>query len=442
VLISALETAASDIAARLSTDASRLAQVVGCEPAGHDDVACLTSFVERFGRRALRRPLSAPEVQAFVALGTTFAEQQQDFDEAVDVIVRALLQHPNFVYRIEHGSATEEPGIYRLDDFEVATRLSYLVWGSTPDDALLEDAEAGHLSTSEDVRAAALRLLADDRARTRVDRFHAMWLGYYRLPHAADLTAAMRNETRALVEQVVFVDRSPWLDLFTAPGTFIDDLLAEHYELPAPGSNAPVWVEYGSSGRQGLLSHGSFLSVAGKFGDTSPTQRGKLIRKRLLCQEIPPPPPDVNVDEPPASADSECKWDRYEVHRQSGSCKSCHDLIDPVGFGLENFDEQGRYREHDDGYPECTIAGDGDIDGVPFNGPEGLADVLVESETLDRCVVRQVYRFAMGHEASDDDARYVDDLVASFRADGHRFDELILALVSDEAFLFRREEQP
>src|SRR5690606_21309232 len=122
-----------------------------------------------------------------------------------------------------------------------------------------------------------------------------------------------------------------WLDLFRASGSFMNDMLAEHYGLPAPSSSTPQWVEYGSTTRQGILSHGSFLSVAGKFGDTSPTQRGKLIRKRLLCQEIPPPPPDVNVDEPPQSPDSPCKWDRYEMHRQSGSCNACHTLIDPVG---------------------------------------------------------------------------------------------------------------
>lgn len=441
VLIDALEASANDIAVRLVADPVRRAEVVGCEPTGADDAGCMTSFIEHFGRLAVRRPLSAEEVGLYLALAQTFALDQGDFYQGVEVVLRAMLQTPEFVYRIERGTPTATPGVFRLDDFEVATRLAYFLWGSAPNDELLEFAEAGELGTPEAVAAVAEWMLSEDRARARVDRFHAMWLGYFQLPHQADVTASMREESRALIERVIFDEHSAWQELFTADGTYINQTLADLYGLPAPAGDEFAWVDYGDSGRQGLLSHGSFLSVAGKFGDTSPTQRGKLIRNRLLCQVIPPPPPDVNVDEPPSSPDSDCKWDAYAAHRELAGCKGCHDLMDPVGFGLENYDQLGRWRETDVDHPECVIAGEGTIDGDAFSGPAGLADYLVTGEQLEICIVRQVYRFAMGHEVLTEDVAFVDQLDQSFAAADYRFDRLMLDLVSDEAFLYRREEE-
>ncbi len=441
-LIEGLEVLAVDISSRLLADVPRRDGVVGCMPMTDTDADCMAEFVARVGRRALRRPLDDEEATRLVDLGLQYAEDDSDFYAGVDVVLRALLQDPEFVYRIEIGSPTDEAGVFALNDFEVATRLAYFLWGTTPDDGLLDSAQSGGLSTSSDVRSRAQQMLEDPRALDRIDRFHAMWLGYYRLPHAADLTTAMRTETRLLIEKTVMQDQADWRSIFSATGTFVNDMLATHYGLPAPGGAGFTWVDYGDSGRKGLLSHGAFLSVAGKFGDTSPTQRGKLIRKRLFCQAIPPPPPDVNVDEPPPDAPgSNCKKDRYEVHRSVGACYDCHELMDPVGFGLENYDQAGRYRATDNGAPECTIDGEGVVDGSAFNGPAGLADLLMEKSLLDTCVVSQIYSFAMGHDVAADDERFVDELTGAFADGGFRFDELVLDLVGDEAFLYRREEE-
>jgi hypothetical protein len=440
VLVTGLEALANDVATRLVADRDRLDEVVGCEPTSATDEGCLGEFVSRWGRLALRRQLTDDEAADLVALGLAFAADG-GFAEGVDVIVRALLQHPEFVYRVELGTPADAPGVHRLSGYEVATRLSYLLWGSTPDEQLLDDAEAGLLDDPDGVRAAAERLLADPRAIDRIDRFHAMWLGYWTLPHPPELTTAFRFETRALLTDVVFDRGAPWTDLFTAEGTFASDFLAAHYGLPLPGSDEPVWVPYGSSGRQGLLSHGSFLSVNAKFGDTSPTLRGKLVRERLLCEVVPPPPPSVNVDEPPAGdGSSDCKVDRYAEHRANGTCKSCHDLVDPIGFGLEAFDQRGQFRTHDVGNPECAVDGAGDVDGEPFVGPAGLADLLVAGDTLRDCAVQQAYRLAMGHAPATDDEAFVARLRAGF-GPGARLDELLLAIVSDEAFGLRREEE-
>ncbi len=164
------------------------------------------------------------------------------------------------------------------------------------------------------------------------------------------------------------------------------------------------------------------------------------MRTRLLCQDIPPAPADVDTDNPPAATQSACKSDRYSEHATNGSCKTCHELVDPIGFGLEQYDQFGSFRSVEADHPECAISGEGTIDGQAFQGPAGLADHVVDNNLLDTCMVSQLYRLAMGHAVGEDDIRYLEDLQDSFQAQDYRFDALVLALVGDEAFLYRREE--
>jgi hypothetical protein len=440
-LIDSVETLAEAASARALAKSDVRAKIVPCTPTGPDDAACFTTFVKSFGRRALRRTLSDDDVAGFVGL-QSFAIESGDFWVGVDTVIRAMLQDPRFLYRIEIGTPIDgRPGVFMLDSWEVASRLSYFLWGSMPDDTLLDAAERGELSTPDQVRAQAERLLASPRAQDRIERFHALWLGYEQLPHSADMVAAMKKESAALIDRVVFEKKGSWLDLFQSNDTYIDDLLAKNYGLPSPGAT-PAWVPYGSSGRKGILSHGSFLSVSAKFDDTSPTQRGILIRTRLMCQTIPPPPPTVNTDMPPAGdGASKCKVDRYAMHRQGG-CASCHNRMDPVGFGLENYDQQGKFRDVEAANPECKIEGKGNLTEVgDFHGPAELGDKLIESGLLQKCAVTQLYRFAMGHREADEDQPYLDDLTSKFTSGGHKFDRLIVDLAGSEWFLYRREEQ-
>jgi hypothetical protein len=445
ILVESAETLAFEAAARLMADAAKRDAVIGCTPSGAGDLDCLRSFVTSFGRRALRRPLTNEEIDSYLAFAELSIEGN-DFYVGAGMVIAALLQDPEFLYRIERGEPVKgKKGLYRLGDFEVGTRLSYFLWGSTPDDELLDTAQRAELRTPDQVRAAAERMLADPRARVRIDRFHAMWLGYQKLPHAADLTNSMRTETQKLVERIVFEEGRPWADLFTSSETYIDARLAMLYGIPAPAGGAG-WVTYsGPGGRAGMLSTGAFLSVAGKFGDTSPTQRGKLIRERLMCQIVPPPPPTVDVDQPPESTTtSTCKVDRYQQHRSDGACFSCHNQMDPVGFGLEAFDQTGRWRAHDTGEPACPITGEGQLYGladepVTFQGPAQLGSLLIESGVLESCLVTQMYRFAMGHREDRADAATIDALATSF-TQSRRLDALVLDLVSAEAFGYRQEE--
>jgi hypothetical protein len=445
VLIEGAETVASEIAARFISDPALREEVVGCTPEEPGDEACFRHFIETFGRRAFRRPLDEAEIEGFMPLlslataGTDVVPT--DFYTAVETALRAFLQHPKFLYRIEIGTPVEgQDGVFALDDWEKATRLSYLLWGSTPSDELLDKVASGQLADPDLVRAAASEMLTDPRALERIDRFHALWFGYDTLPLDGTLTAAMRKETQALVERVVFEEQLPWTQMLLSTETYVDATLAEHYglELPADGSG---WVSYGDSGRQGLLSHGSYLSANVQGADTSPTMRGLFVRTRLFCQDIPPPPETVNKDDLPES-DSPCKKDVRAVY-MTGSCAGCHTQMDPIGYGLEAYDAQGRFRTHEPDHPECTIDGKGTIDGIgDFEGPAGLANLAVQSEDIQTCVTTMLYRFAMGrYELESSDRAFIDMLVDNADAiDAMRFDDLVLSFVGAEEFGYRVEE--
>jgi Protein of unknown function (DUF1588)/Protein of unknown function (DUF1592)/Protein of unknown function (DUF1595)/Protein of unknown function (DUF1585) len=415
---------------------------VPCIATGPQDTGCLRAFIEAFGRRAYRRPLSADEVTTFLGL-QALAIEDGSFDTGVKLVIRAMLQEPEFLYRVELGRPSTQPGVFKLSAYELATRLSYFLVGSTPPEWLLDAARDGALDTKDGLRTAASRLLQDPRAHAQVERFHSLWLGYHRLPHSADLTASMQAESNALVDRVAF-SNADYLTLFTSTETFVNAQLAAQYELPNfTGGSGFAWTSYGTAPRRGLLSHGAVLSQGVKFSDSSPTQRGIFVRNRLLCQEVPPPPPNVNVDQAPVST-SPCKVDRYSTHASNGGCKSCHQNLDPIGFGLERFDRQGKYRTHDDNLPTCAIEGKGQVTGattLSFEGPSGLADALIASGQFEHCIVTQVFRFANGRREKADDAALITKLTQEFTGDERQFQSLLIDLVTDDTFGFRRDEE-
>ncbi len=442
--VAGAELLAGDIAEAVIASPELRANVVPCEPSGPDDEACYREFVTCFGRRALRRTLGDEEIERFVAL-RSHGVAADDFWAGVAAGLRAFLQHPELLYRVEIGEpVADRPGLFRLNANEVGARLSYLLIGSTPPDWLLDTADAGDLDDPEGIADAAQRLLQTDEARARIDRFHALWLGWETLSRDG-IYGQMHAETNALIERVVFDDRRPWTDLLVAEETWLTPQLAEHYGLPDP-DGAKGWVPYGESGRAGLLSHGTFLSVGAKFGDTSPTQRGKLVRTQLFCQEIPRPPPDlmVDVDEPPMGSDpNACKHERYSMWKED-ACKACHASMDPIGFGLESYDATGAFRATEVDRPECTIDGEGDFVGLgTFNGPAELAALAVESGLVEDCVAKQLYRFAIGRtELDDHDEALLERIVADASTDeGLELFALVSEYVSSEAFRHRREEE-
>lgn len=441
VWLEAAEAVTSKVLEEALADPARRAALIPCTPTSDDDLACLEQTVRAFGRRALRRPVSSEEATTLMALHAQ-ARQRGTFVTSVSLALRQLLLDPEFLYRIELGTPVAgAPGTFQLNAYELASRLSFLLQGRTPPDWLLELAASGGLETAEGVRTAAQQLLDAPEGRSRVEIFHAMWLGYQSLPHAADFNQALVTESTALVRKVVFEDKSDYRALFTSEETFIDDALATHYGLPATGAPGFRWVKYGSAPRKGILSHGALLSNGVKQTDSSPTLRGKWIRNRLFCQEIPKPPPDVVADvPPPATGAAVCKKDRYAVHDSVASCAGCHTAMDPIGFGLEQFDRAGKFRTQEAEHPECAIDGKGALTGVgAFVGAAGLADLLVQNGQLEGCVVKQLFRFTAGRTELPSDGPLLEALTERFVASGRRFDALVLALVSDDTFRQRRE---
>lgn len=446
-LIDSLAGLADDVAARIVATPELRDRLLPCQPTGPGDADCFGQAAAQLTRRAFRRTLSDAELEPYLGLldfaTEDIAEVDNDFDTALELLLRAVLMDPEFLYRIEVGEPTDDPDVSALTGVELATRMSFLIWGSIPDDALLQAAESGELASAAGRGAQLDRMLEDPRAREQLHRFHAMWLGYRVIPHAAELAAAFDRETSALLDRVIFEDHASYMSLFTFGETYLDDMLADHYGLPRPDAG-PGWVSYGDSGRAGILSHGSVLSAFGKFSDTSPTQRGILIRSRLLCETIAPPPANVMADKPPGDMSAVCKWDRYAEHRESGSsCASCHSQMDPIGFGLERYDLAGRYREHDEGLPQCTIPAEGELPPYgAFSGPAQLGELLVDSGQLEHCVVTQVLTFALGRPLQRQERGLVDTLTEHMVDHGTQLTELLHAYVESDAFALRKEPTP
>ncbi len=437
VLVDTLDTLAETAATRALADPGRRAQIVGCTPAGPDDTGCLRSFIAAFGKRALRRPLRDDEIARYLAL-QSYSIEDRNFYAGVALVIRTMLQDPEFIYQVQIGEPVKgAPGIVKLSELEMASRLSFFLLGSPPPPSLIEQAQAGKLTTSAARREAAARLLESPRAKERVNWFHAQWLRYYQLPFSPELTAAFRTETDALVQKVVF-GKQDYLTLFRSPETFLTGALAKHYGLPSPASASGGWVSYGDSPRRGILSHGAFLAVGAKFDDTSPTIRGRFVREYLMCEDIPPPPPNVNADQAPKGSGSQCKADRYSDHADVG-CASCHRLMDPIGFGLDAYDRAGLFRKTDAGLPQCSVTGDGEVAGVgAFNGPAALGELLIKSGKLEPCLIRQLYRFAMARKETTLDEPTIGRYAELFARGGRAFDQLLVEIASSAAFGFRR----
>lgn len=440
-LIVAVESLATEVADAVVGDPARWAAIVPCSADAVDEV-CFGDFLRTFGRRALRRPITDDEAARWADWMLEEADAAGDPSLAVATALRLFMQHPEFLYRIDSGEQTDDDAeIVRLDDWAVASRLSFLLWGVGPDDALLDAAGEGRLGTPADIEVEALRMLADDRAKERVQRFHAMWMGYEVMAIGGDLGDAMRAETGALINRIVFDEERPWQELFRSSETFVDDALAEHYGIEAPTNPAGDWVDYGESGRAGVLSHGTFLSNGFKDGDTSPIVRGQVVSTMLLCLDVPEPPP--NVPPPPPHEEGACKIEEAAAHLTQASCAGCHAMLDTLGFGLENYDEFGQWRAHDVGRPECEIEGDGEVPGVgAFNGPGELGTLIADSELLNACLAKQAYRFAVGRTELDEVDTALIERTREALGDGDfEFKQMLLQHVTDPAFGFARHTE-
>jgi hypothetical protein len=443
----------SAAAERLARNAFRAGDTRGLIPC-RPSPACRGRFVREFGLKAFRRPLDAGEQKRYEAL----FHRETDFFKGAQMVVEAVLQSPNFLFRLED---TADP---KWKPYATASRLSYTLWDSMPDAALLEAAATGALDSPEGVERAARRLLDHPRARQSLDEFVSQWMRFDRILTASkdrrrypqftrETAVAMTGEARTFLSDLVWSDRN-FMDLLTADYSFINADLAAIYGIPAPAREFDRVAFPPESERAGLLGQTLFLALTAKPDDSSPTARGLFVREQLLCQHVAEPPPGVNTNLPAVTeARPQTNRERMREHATNPSCATCHNLVDPIGFGFEKFDAVGArrdkfkllffpsYRGGNRRAPPKTVELDIDptgyvagIAGSKFSTPRELGAVLAQSPQCQECIVKQYFRYTAGRMETPADRAVIRAAFDAFRKSQFRFKEMMVALVRAREF--------
>jgi hypothetical protein len=375
-----------------------ISSMLTCVPEDGAVTQCAAQTINELGTRAFRRPLAADELEVYLELWAEIA-LDDGFFEGIRWVLAGMLQSPHFLYRSELGISAGE-GAYQLTDWEIASELSYLIWGTMPDEQLFEAAAAGELHTAEQIQGQADRLLADERALETAADFVDIWLHLGRLSTVSreglswELQEAMREQTRETVKTLA-AEGAPLSALLAGTESHISADLAAHYGMSETG-----WVSLDGERYGGLLTHGSLLTVFALADGSSPVHRGVMVRERMLCEHLPPPPANLDTS-PPATDAAGTTREKYTVHSSLPECASCHDMIDPIGFGFENYDHLGRYRTEEVGQP---VDASGDVDGLSFDGVADLAEILLDDERFRSCYVETWRRWGQGTESCAEDA--------------------------------------
>jgi hypothetical protein len=439
---------AQEAAAQLIATPDAYAKVVGCTTA---DAACRDTFLADFGLRAYRRPLSSTELERYRVLfdsAATSIGSGNAFADGVQLTLEAMLQSPNFLYRVERGEgAADEYGI-PLSDYEVATRLSFTLLGSTPDAELLSQAAQGGLSTSEQIAAQAERLVALPEVRDRVLDFHDRWLELEALVGASkdatlypnfgpELTSAMHEETLRFIEDVTLTSGGAVSQLMTAQHSFVNADLAALYGLEGTFGEEFTRVDLSGVARGGLLTQGSFLAGhASSSKITSPILRGIFVLRRMLCQIIPAPPANATQEEPPPTEEPLVTTRQFYTWKTSmAQCAGCHNIINPVGFAFEEFDAIGQARDMEDGAPidaTGTVALSGQT--LSFDGAHDLTTQMASLPDLYECYAKNWLQYAYGRLDTDHDQRTLGVIARNLTVEGYGVRDLMVDLTRSAAF--------
>lgn len=432
-----------------SGDTPSRRRILICQPTGPaDEEECAKRILGNLARRAYRRPVDDEDLQAPLALYRE-GRAEGSFEMGIEMALCAVLVNPQFLLRVERDPAAAVAGAaYRISDLELASRLSYFLWSSMPDDELLDLAARGDLSRPEVFASQVRRLLADQRSRSLVTNFAGQWLYLRNLdsiipdmrlfPDFDDnLRQAMRQETELFFESILRDDRSV-LDLIRSDYTFLNERLAKHYGIPHVfGSQFRRVALDDQSHRGGLLRQASILTVTSYPTRTSPVIRGQWVLKNLLGAPPPPPPPNVpDLKDSPVSASLPVR-ERLRQHRADPACASCHDQMDPVGFALDNYDAIGRWRDTEAALP---IDAAGSLpDGSQFVGVSGLERALLDRpELFVQTLTEKLLTFALGRGVEYYDAPAVRKIVDDAKGDNYRFSRLIMGIVGSTPFQMRK----
>ncbi len=424
-------------------------RVFVCTPRAVDEEEpCARAILSRLATQAYRRPVAGndPQVEALMRDYRAGREAGQ-FDDGIREAIARVLVNPRFLFRLETSPADARPGVpFRVPDIELASRLSFFLWSRGPDEELLAVAAAGRLQHPDELERQVRRMLADPRAEALATNFAGQWLNLRALDAVPvdeenldeNLKEAFLAETRLFVESIVREDRSV-LDLVTADYTFLNEPLARHYGIAGVRGSYMRRVDLsGDTARRGMLGHASILTLTSVVDRTSPVIRGKWILETVLGAHVPPPPPGVETDLAPETGGSvpASLRERLEIHRDDPACRSCHQIIDPLGFALENFDRIGRWRTVDAGLP---VDARGQLaDGTPLTGIADLSGwIAAHPEVLVTNVVERMLIYALGRSIDHRDMPVVRSIVNAAAERDHRFSDLVLEVVRSRPFLWR-----
>ena len=430
-------------------------KVFTCYPRSRDeDEACAESIITRLATEAYRRPVTPADVAGPMSFYAAKAAEE-GFEVGVRTALQAILASPSFVFRLEQEPVGVRPGSdYRLSDFDLASRLSFFLWGLGPDEELLAVAGQGGLSDADVLEAQVTRMLADPRSEALATRFATQWLRlqdatrnhpepYLYPDFSRQLGEDMVRETELFFDNLVREDRS-FLEVLTADYTFVNERLARHYGFPDVVGSEFRRVHYPDETRRGLLGHGSVLLLTSMSDRTSPVLRGKWVMEVLMGAPPPPPPPNVPNFEETASTEEGHRLttrERMELHRANPTCNACHRLMDPIGLALDNFDVTGRWRIRENGMPLDTRGTF--YDGTPVNTPSDLAEVLLKRPIpLVRNFTANLLAYAMGRRVEYFDQPTIRDIVRDAEANDYRMSSFILGVVRSAPFQMMRSQAP
>jgi hypothetical protein len=441
------EAAAATIAEQ-ALDAEHRDELVQCEPTSPTaaDDSCARSFLERNGRRLFRRSLTEDEIDGRVAVARDAADALNDFYGGLELALTSLLVSPDFLFRVEEAEPDPaDPSRSRLTSVSMASRLSFLLWNTTPDDELLAAAENGELVDAAGLAASIERMLASPKLESGLRAFFSDLYDFQQFDdglvrkdatlfpaYTQPMIEEAKEQTLRTIVAHLANDRD-YRHLFTTTDSFMTRRLGVVYQVPVV--TASGWEPYvfpDDTGRAGLLGHISLNALHSHAGRSSATLRGKFVREVLLCQDVPTPPANIDFSIVENTAgELRTARDRLEAHVTNEACSGCHTLMDPIGLALEKYDAIGMYREQENGVPIDTS---GELDGISYGDAAGLGEALSEHPDLGPCLVRSLYRYAVGRGTEPGEEELLAALGRRFASSGYVVSDLLREILLSEGF--------
>jgi hypothetical protein len=428
--------------------------LLSCKPssAAAPDDACAAQFLAKAGRLLFRRPLTPQELRIQIGVANVAAASLKDFYAGLETSLADLLVSPMFLFRQETIEPdSDHPGQYRVDALTKASRISFLLWNSGPDDALLRAAESGALNSKAGLDAQVARLLGSPRLEAGIRAFFSDMLGFDQFQtlskdatiypkFTANTVSDAQEQTLRTIIDVVLTRRGDYRDIFTTRKTFLTPTLGVLYGVPvendAPIGEPEKWVSFEypqGDPRTGILTEASFVALHAHPGRSSPTIRGKALRELVLCQKIPDPPGNVNfsVVQDTSNPVYRTARERVTAHRTQPTCAGCHKMIDPIGLAMENFDGAAGFRTQENG---ARIDTSGELDGVTFADAAGLGRAVHDNPATAACLLNRVYSYASGHLPAKGESDWIRYLSKEFAANGYRVPDLMRVIATSDAF--------